>query len=200
MQTKSEYEKEKLSERLAKLSGGIAVIKAGGASEVEVGEKRDRINDALCATRAAVEGGISPGGGAALLHASKGLEALKDGAENADIRMGIDIVIRAVKQPLMTICGNAGHEGAVVVGKLMELDDAKMGFDASGVGEYKDMIDAGIIDPTKVVRTALQDAAGVASLMTTTEAMVADIPAEGGAPAAPDMGGMGGMGGMPGMM
>ena len=161
--TKSEYEKEKLSERLAKLSGGIAVIKAGGASEVEVGEKRDRINDALCATRAAVEGGISPGGGSALLHASKGLEALKDGMTNADQRMGVDIVIRAVKQPLMTICSNAGHEGAVVVGKLTEEGDTSVGFDAQ-LGEYKNMVDAGIIDPTKVVRTALLDASGVSFL------------------------------------
>lgn len=165
----SEYEKEKLQERLAKLSGGVAVIKVGGASEVDVQEKKDRIVDALNATRAAVEEGIVPGGGAALLYATRILKDLP--SENVDYGVGIKIVERALKVPAATIASNAGVEGAVVVGKLEESVDTNLGYNAQA-GEYVDMIKAGIIDPTKVVRTALVDAAHVASLMTTTEAMV----------------------------
>ena len=185
--TKSDYEREKLQERLAKLSGGVAVMKIGGASEVEVGEKKDRVTDALNATRAAVDDGIVPGGGAALLHASKQLDDLK--LENFDQAHGVAIVQRAIRVPAKTIADNAGQEGAVVVGKLLELD-APMGFNARD-DRYEDMLAAGIIDPTKVVKTAFVDALGVASLMTTTEALIADKPSEGGD------GGMGG-GGMGG--
>jgi chaperonin GroEL len=191
----SSYEKEKIQERLAKLSGGVAVIKVGGASEVEVGEKKDRIDDALNATRAAVEEGIVPGGGMALLYATQGLANVK--VENQDQRVGVEIVRRALQVPAKSIIDNSGMEGAVVIGKLLE--DAKgdehcsRGMNAA-TGQYVDMIQAGIIDPTKVVRTALTDASGVASLMTTTEAMIVDIPDDSPAPA-PSMGGMGGMGG-----
>lgn len=195
--TTSEFEKEKLQERLAKLSGGIAVIKVGGASEVEMGEKKDRIVDALNATRAAVDEGIVPGGGMALLNASKTLDELAAShSANHDIRVGVEIIQRAIRRPIQTISNNAGVPGEVIVGKLLESTDPRFGYDAS-TGQYKDMIKAGIIDPTKVVRTALQDAASVAALMVTTEAAIADLPEE--KPAAP-MGGMGGgMGGMGGM-
>jgi len=196
--TTSEYEKEKLQERLAKLSGGIAVIRVGGASEVEMGEKKDRITDALCATRAAVEEGIVPGGGVALLNASKTLDVLAKAAANQDVRVGVEIIQRAIRRPLQAIAYNAGVAGDVIVGKLLEQTNPRLGYDAS-TGKYVDMINAGIIDPTKVVRSALQDAASVAALMTTTEAAVADLPAEpsagGGGGGRGGMGGMGGMGG-----
>jgi len=194
--TTSDYEKEKLQERLAKLSGGVAVIKVGGASEVEVSEKKDRVVDALNATRAAVEEGIVPGGGAALLHASKTLGDLKKNAPNMDHKIGVEIVERAARVPCAMIAKNAGFEGAVVVGKLLETQDKRQGFDAQ-LGKYTDMIKAGILDPTKVVRTALVDASSVAGLMTTTECLVAEMPDEkSDAPAGGMGGGMGGMGGM----
>jgi chaperonin GroEL len=196
----SEYEKEKLQERLAKLSGGVAVIKVGGASEVEVGEKKDRVVDALNATRAAVEDGILPGGGTALLKASaNGLNGLK--GANFDQQLGIDIIRKAITRPARTIVENAGLEGSVIVGKLTDeyAADFNKGFDSSK-GEYVDMIDAGILDPLKVVRTALVDASGVASLLGTTEVAIVDAPEEKGpAPAPGGMPGMGGMGGMGGM-
>jgi chaperonin GroEL len=201
--SKSEYEKEKLQERLAKLSGGVAVIKVGGGSDVEVNERKDRVTDALNATRAAVEDGIVPGGGAALLHASKTLDTvISNNDGNADLKFGIEIIQKAVRKPVTAIANNAGFEGAVVVGDLLRNDDTNHGFDAQN-GEYKNMIEGGIIDPTKVVRTALLDAASVAGLMTTTEVAVCDAPepeggAAGGAP--PMGGGMGGMGGMGGGM
>jgi len=169
--TTSEYEKDKLKERLAKLSGGVAVIKVGGASEVEVNEIKDRLNDALNATKAALEEGIVPGGGAALLRATAKLQGLK--LDNLDQQVGVDAIKAALKQPCIQIATNAGEEGAVVVQTLMKSDNPLLGFDAQS-GEYVDMIKAGIIDPTKVVRTALADAASVATLMTTTEAIVAD--------------------------
>jgi len=195
-QTTSDYEKEKLQERLAKLSGGVAVIKVGGASEVEVGEKKDRVVDALNATRAAVEEGIVPGGGSALLHASKTLGPIKNSAPNMDHKIGVEIVERALRVPCATIAKNAGYEGAVVVGKLLETQDKRQGFDAQ-LGKYTDMVTAGILDPTKVVRTALVDAASVAGLMTTTECLVAEMPEEKPeSPAGGMGGGMGGMGGM----
>ena len=192
--TSSDYDKEKLQERLAKLSGGVAVIKVGGATEVEVKERKDRVDDALHATRAAVEEGIVAGGGSALLFATHILEGLT--GDNDDQTRGVDIVRRALQSPVRTIADNAGVDGSVVVGKLLEKNDANFGFDAQ-TEEYTDLVAKGIIDPTKVVRTALQDAASVAGLMVTTEAMVAEIPEE--KPAAPampggDMGGMGGMG------
>jgi len=194
--TKSDYEREKLQERLAKLSGGVAVIRVGGASEVEVGEKKDRVVDALNATRAAVEEGIVPGGGKALLHCSTKLEALKEKAVNMDQQIGVDIVMKALQAPMKQIATNAGAEGAVVVGHLTKEDTSiEMGFDAQN-GVYTDMYAAGIIDPTKVTRTGIVDAASVAGLLTTSEAMIVDKPSEGGAAAPP----MGGMGGMPGMM
>ncbi|MEW5728240.1 MAG: chaperonin GroEL [Pseudomonadota bacterium] len=192
-ETTSDYDREKLQERLAKLAGGVAVIKVGGASEVEVKERKDRVDDALHATRAAVEEGIVPGGGVALLYAVKALEALKPA--NNDQKVGIEIIRRALQAPARQIAENAGFDGAVVAGKLLESKDSNFGFDAQS-GEYTDMIKAGIIDPTKVVRTALQDAASVAGLLITTEAMIAEKPKKEG-PAMPDMGGgMGGMGGM----
>ncbi len=199
--TKSDYEKEKLQERLAKLSGGVAVIKVGGASEVEVSEKKDRVVDALNATRAAVEEGIVPGGGKALLHCSTTLDAIADQAENMDQRIGVEIIQRALRAPISTIAMNAGEEGAVVVGELTKAGvPVEMGFDAQNA-IYTNMFEAGIIDPTKVTRTGIVDAASVAGLLTTSEAMIVDKPApEGGAGGAPGMGGMGGMGGMPGMM
>ena len=190
-ETQSSYEKEKLEERLAKLSGGVAVIKVGGASEVEVGEKKDRIEDALNATRAAVAEGIVVGGGAALLYASKCLEPLKEKAVNFDQKIGIDIIERAIRVPCATIARNAGVEGAVVVNTLLNSKDLNIGYNAA-TGEYTDMYKAGVVDPTKVIRTALVNAAGVSSLMTTTECMIADKPAkEQPAPAMPE--GMGGM-------
>ena len=189
--TQSTYEKEKLEERLAKLSGGVAVIKVGGASEVEVGEKKDRIEDALNATRAAVAEGIVVGGGAALLYASKVLEPLKSKAANFDQKIGIDIVERAIRVPCATIAKNAGVEGAVVVNTLLNGTDKEIGYDAFS-DKYLNMFKAGIVDPTKVIRTALVNAAGVSSLMTTTECMIADKPSkEPAAPAMPQ--GMGGM-------
>ncbi len=172
-ETTSDYDKEKLQERLAKLAGGVAVIRVGGATEVEVKERKDRVDDAMHATRAAVEEGIVAGGGSALLFAGKALGKLK--TENEDQRVGIDIVRRALQTPAKQIAENAGADGAVVVGKLLEAGDTNRGFDAQ-TGEYVDMIKAGIIDPTKVVRLALQDAASVAGLLVTTEAMVAEKP------------------------
>ncbi|MGC2857609.1 chaperonin GroEL [Novispirillum sp. DQ9] len=192
-ETSSDYDREKLQERLAKLAGGVAVIKVGGSSEIEVKEKKDRVDDALHATRAAVEEGIVAGGGVALLYAVKALDGLK--GANSDQNVGIEIVRRALQAPVRQIAENAGHDGAVVSGKLLEQSDTGFGFDAQ-TGEYVDMIKAGIIDPTKVVRTALQDAASVAGLLITTEAMIAELPEKKEGPAMPDMGGMGGMGGM----
>ncbi|KAL4383707.1 hypothetical protein GQ457_15G014750 [Hibiscus cannabinus] len=185
----SDYDKDKLQERLAKLSGGVAVLKIGGASEAEVGEKKDRVTDALNATKAAVEEGIVPGGGAALLYASKELENMQ--TANFDQKIGVQIIQNALKMPVYTIASNAGVEGAVVVGKLLEQDNPDLGYDAAK-GEYVDMVKAGIIDPLKVIRTALVDAASVSSLMTTTEAIVTELPKdEKEGTAAP--GGMGGL-------
>ncbi|MEO1675773.1 MAG: chaperonin GroEL, partial [Pseudomonadota bacterium] len=191
--TSSDYDREKLQERLAKLAGGVAVLKVGGATEVEVKERKDRVDDALNATRAAVEEGIVPGGGTALLYASKALDGLE--GENADQTAGVNIVRRAIQAPIRQIVENAGGEGSIVVGKLLEQDNFKFGLNAQ-TGEYGDLIDSGIVDPAKVVRHALQDAGSVAGLLITTEAMVADAPKKdaGGAGGGgmPDMGGMGG--------
>jgi chaperonin GroEL len=189
--TTSDYDREKLQERLAKLAGGVAVIRVGGVTEVEVKERRDRVDDAMHATKAAVEEGIVPGGGIALLQAITALDKLNP--ENNDQRVGIGIVRRAIQAPARQIAENAGFDGSVVVGKLLEQDDPNIGFDAQS-GKYCNLVKAGIIDPTKVVRTALQDAASVAGLLITTEAMVGEKP-EPKAPAMPG-GGMGGMGGM----
>jgi chaperonin GroEL len=189
--TTSDYDREKLQERLAKLAGGVAVIKVGGATEIEVKERKDRVDDALNATRAAVEEGIVPGGGVALLRAKKAVKALI--SDNADIQAGINIVSKALESPIRQIAENSGVEGSIVVGKVME-KSGNFGFDAQRE-EYVDLVAAGIIDPTKVVRIALQDAASVASLLITTEAMVAERPKKEAAPAMPG-GGMGGMGGM----
>ena len=191
-ETTSDYDREKLQERLAKLAGGVAVIRVGGATEVEVKERKDRVDDAMHATRAAVEEGIVAGGGAALLFAGKSLAKVR--AHNDDEKVGIDIVRRAIRMPARLIAENAGMDGAVVVGKLADKDDANWGFNAQS-GEYVDMVKAGIVDPTKVVRLALQDAASVAGLLITTEAMVAEKPEK----KSPPMGGHdhgGGMGGM----
>ncbi len=190
--TSSDYDREKLQERLAKLAGGVAVLKVGGVTEIEVKERKDRVDDALHATRAAVEEGIVPGGGATLLYAARVLEKLK--ASNDDQKAGINIVRRALQAPLRQIVENAGLDGAVVAGKLLESNDTNYGFDAQLL-EYVDLIEAGIIDPTKVVRTALQDAASVAGLLITTEALIADKP-EDSKPASAGGGGMGGMGDM----
>jgi chaperonin GroL len=194
-ETTSDYDREKLQERVAKLAGGVAVIKVGGMTEVEVKERKDRVDDALNATRAAVQEGIVVGGGVALVQAGKALEGL-EGA-NADQNAGIAIVRKAIEAPLRQIAENAGVDGAVVAGKVRESDDTAFGFNAQ-TEEYGDMFKFGVIDPAKVTRTALEDAASVAGLLITTEAMVADKPAkDGGAGAGmPDMGGMGGMGGM----
>jgi chaperonin GroEL len=194
--TKSDYEREKLQERLAKLSGGIAVIKVGGSSEVEVNEKKDRVVDALNATRAAVEEGIVPGGGKALLYASTRLQAVADATVNMDQRIGVEIIMRALRAPISTIAANAGAEGAVVCGELTKPDTPiELGYNAQD-DIYVDMFKAGIIDPTKVTRTGIVDAASVAGLLTTSEAMIVDKPEPGGGG-----GGMpGGMGGMGGMM
>jgi len=189
-ETTSDYDREKLQERLAKLAGGVAVIRVGGSSEVEVKERKDRVDDALHATRAAVEEGIVPGGGTALARASVALKGLT--FDNDDQRIGGEIVRKALQTPLRQIAENAGEDGAVIAGKVLENDTYNFGFDAQNA-EYKDLVGAGIIDPTKVVRTALQDAASVGGLLITTEAMVAERP-EKKAPAAP--GGMGGMGDM----
>ncbi|KAI6181680.1 hypothetical protein M3Y98_00855100 [Aphelenchoides besseyi] len=187
----SDYEKEKLNERLAKLSKGVAVLKVGGASEVEVNEKKDRVTDALCATRAAVEEGIVPGGGVALLRALKKLNDLN--GDNSDQSQGIRIVQKAIRQPISTIIQNAGLEPSTVVEKVLQNTQTNFGYDALN-DKFVDMVEAGIIDPTKVVRTALQDAAGVASLLATTECVVTEIPKED--PPMPGAGaGMGGMGG-----
>ena len=190
----SEYDRTKLQERLAKLSGGVAVIRVGGSSEVEVGEKKDRYDDALCATRAAVEEGIVPGGGVALLKAAKSLDSIT--TANFDQQLGVSIVRSALTRPARQIVENAGEEGSVVVGKLMENPgDFGFGYDAS-TGEYKDLIAAGVLDPFKVVRTALQDASGVASLLTTSECCIVEAPEEKPAPMPGMGGGMGGMGGV----
>jgi chaperonin GroEL len=196
-ETSSDYDREKLQERLAKLAGGVAVIRVGGSTEVEVKERKDRVDDALNATRAAVEEGIVPGGGVALLYASRTLDGLK--GENSDQDAGIAIIRRALQAPIRQIVENAGVEGSIVVGKLLEQKDTKYGFNAQ-TEEYGNLIEMGIVDPAKVVRTALRDAASVAGLLITTEAMIADAPKKEGAAGAPDMGAMGGMGGMGGMM
>lgn len=191
----SEYEKEKLQERLAKLSGGVAVVKVGGSSEVEVGEKKDRYDDALNATRAAVQEGILPGGGTAMIKATKILDEVKAKAENFDQKLGVEIIKSAITKPAKRIIENAGEEGSVIVGKIYDEPDFNKGYDSSK-GQFTDMIAAGIIDPFKVVKNGLVDAAGVASLLATTECAIVDAPEpKGPAPA----GGMGGMGGMPGM-
>ncbi|MFZ3234520.1 MAG: chaperonin GroEL [Stellaceae bacterium] len=190
-ETTSEYDKEKLQERLAKLAGGVAIIRVGGVTEIEVKERKDRVDDAMHATRAAVEEGVVAGGGVTLLYASKRLGGLNP--ENDDQKVGIDIVRRALRAPARQIFANAGEDGSIIVGKLLEKDETNHGFDAQS-GTYVDMVEAGIIDPTKVVRLALQGAASVAGLLVTTEVMVADKPQK-GAPAMPG-GGMGGMDGM----
>ena len=189
-ETTSDYDREKLQERLAKLAGGVAVIRVGGASEVEVKERKDRVDDAMNATKAAVEEGIVAGGGVALLFASKILAGLNPA--NNDQKVGIDIVRKAIQSPVRQIAENAGVDGSIVIGKLTDKNDANYGYDAQA-GEYKDMVRAGIIDPTKVVRVALQDAASIAGLLITTEAMVGDRPEPKGAPAMPHDHGMGGM-------
>jgi len=192
--TTSDYDKEKLQERLAKLAGGVAVIKVGGATETEVKEKKDRVDDALHATRAAVEEGIVPGGGTALLYATAALKGLE--GDNEDQTRGIDVVRKALQAPVRQIAENAGFDGAVVAGKLLDQKDKNFGFNAYS-DKYEDLVKSGVIDPTKVVRAALQDASSVAGLLITTEAAVAELPDDNasGAPAMPDMGGMGGMGG-----
>jgi chaperonin GroEL len=191
-ETTSDYDREKLQERLAKLAGGVAVIKVGGATEIEVKERKDRVDDALHATRAAVEEGIVPGGGVALLRAAKALDGLK--TDNDDQKIGIAIVRKAVQAPARQIVQNAGEDGSVVVGKILEHAKYSYGYNAQ-TGAYGDLVGEGVIDPTKVVRTALQDAASIAGLLITTEAMVAERPKE-AAPPMPPGGGMGGMGGM----
>jgi chaperonin GroEL len=185
--TTSDYDREKLQERLAKLAGGVAVIRVGGATEVEVKEKKDRVDDAVHATKAAVEEGVVAGGGAALLYAAKAINGLN--TENADQKVGVEILHNALKAPMRQIAENAGAEGAIVVATLLERGEINWGFDAQS-NDYKDMFKAGIIDPTKVVRTALQDAASVAGLMLTSEAMVGEIPEKKPAPAMPPGGGM----------
>jgi chaperonin GroEL len=190
--TTSDYDREKLQERLAKLSGGVAVIKVGGSTEIEVKEKKDRVDDALNATRAAVEEGIVPGGGVALLRALKVLDSLKPA--NDDQKVGLNIIRRALQAPARQIAENAGEDGAVIAGKILDSKEYAYGYNAA-TGEYGDLVKQGVIDPAKVVRTALQDAASVAGLLITTEAMVAEKPQKHAAPAMPG-GGMGGMGGM----
>ena len=189
-ETTSDYDKEKLQERFAKLAGGVAVIKVGGATEIEVKERKDRVDDALNATRAAVQEGVVPGGGVALVHAGKVLEDLK--GDNADQVAGIAIIRKALQAPLRQIAENAGVDGSVVAGKIVENASKTFGYDAQSE-QYGDMLKAGVIDPTKVVRIALEYAASVAGLLITTEAMVADKPAKNGSNNMPDMGGMGGM-------
>ncbi|MCR9177541.1 MAG: chaperonin GroEL [Alphaproteobacteria bacterium] len=191
-ETSSDYDREKLQERLAKLAGGVAVIRVGGATEIEVKERKDRVDDAMHATRAAVQEGILPGGGTALVYAIKALAKLKP--VNNDQAVGVNIVRRAMEAPARQIATNAGHDGSVVVGKLLESKDSDWGFDAQA-GEFTNLVKAGIIDPTKVVRSSLQNAASVAALLITTEAMIADKPEPKGAGAGAG-GGMGGMGGM----
>src|SRR5215471_10188256 len=189
-ETTSDYDREKLQERLAKLAGGVAVIRVGGSTEIEVKEKKDRVDDAMHATRAAVEEGVVAGGGAALLYAARALEGLKP--VNNDQKVGIDIVRKALQAPVRQIAENSGSDGSIIVGKLLDSTDPNYGYDAQK-GEFTDMIRAGIIDPTKVVRHALQDAASVAGLLITTEAMVAEKPEPKTPPAMPPGGGMGGM-------
>ena len=193
-ETTSDYDREKLQERLAKLAGGVAVLRVGGATEIEVKERKDRVDDAMHATRAAVEEGVLPGGGVALLRSLKALEKLK--GHNDDQRTGIEIVKKAISWPARQIAINAGEDGSIVVGKILEKDTYAFGYDAQ-TGEYGNMVSKGIIDPTKVVRIALQDAASIAGLLITTEAMVAELPKK-QSPAMPGGagGGMGGMGGM----
>ena len=191
-ETTSDYDREKLQERLAKLAGGVAVIRVGGATEIEVKEKKDRVEDALNATRAAVQEGIVPGGGTALLRAKKAVGRIT--SDNADVQAGINIVLKALEAPARQIAENAGVEGSIAVGKVLENKSETFGFDAQNE-DYVDMLEKGIVDPAKVVRTALQDAASVAGLLVTTEAMVAELPKD-TAPAMPAGGGMGGMGGM----
>jgi chaperonin GroEL len=190
-ETTSDYDREKLQERLAKLAGGVAVIRVGGATEVEVKEKKDRVEDALNATRAAVEEGIVPGGGVALLRAKKAVGRINN--DNHDVQAGINIVLKALESPIRQIAENSGFEGSIVVGKILDNKSETYGFDAQ-TEEYVDMLEKGIIDPAKVVRAALQDAASIAALLVTTEAMVAEVPKE--KPAMPAMPGGGGMGGM----
>jgi chaperonin GroEL len=193
-ETTSDYDREKLQERLAKLAGGVAVLRVGGATEIEVKERKDRVDDAMHATRAAVEEGVLPGGGVALLRSLKALEKLK--VLNDDQRTGIEIVKKAISWPARQIAINAGEDGSIVVGKILEKDTYAFGYDAQ-TGEYGNMVSKGIIDPTKVVRIALQDAASIAGLLITTEAMVAELPKKQSTamPGGPG-GGMGGMGGM----
>ena len=190
----TEYEKEKLQERLAKLSGGVAVVKVGGASEIEVGEKKDRYDDALNATRAAVQEGILPGGGTAMIKATRILDDVKAKAENFDQKLGVEIIKAAITKPAKRIIENAGEEAAVIVGKIYDEPDFNKGYDSSK-GQFTDMIAAGIIDPFKVVKNGLVDAAGVASLLATTECAIVDVPDPKPAAPAPGMGGMPGMGG-----
>jgi chaperonin GroEL len=192
-ETTSDYDKEKLQERLAKLAGGVAIIRVGGSTEVEVKEKKDRVEDAMHATKAAVEEGIVAGGGVALLRAKAAIGKLSD--ENADVQSGINIVLRALEAPIRQIAENSGVEGSIVVGNVLANKSQTYGFDAQ-TEQYVDMLSAGIVDPAKVVRVALQDAASIAGLMVTTEAMVAEAPKKNAAPAMPGGGGMGGMGGM----
>ena len=192
-ETTSDYDREKLQERLAKLAGGVAVIKVGGATEVEVKEKKDRVEDALHATRAAVEEGIVPGGGVALLRAKAAVQGLKN--ENSDVQAGINIVLKALEAPIRQIAQNSGVEGSIVVGRITDNKSKTFGFNAQ-TEEYVDMLQAGIVDPAKVVRAALQGAASVAGLLITTEAMITEAPKKESAPAMPGGGGMGGMGGM----
>ncbi|MGA8396794.1 MAG: TCP-1/cpn60 chaperonin family protein, partial [Pseudolabrys sp.] len=187
-ETTSDYDREKLQERLAKLAGGVAVIRVGGSTEVEVKERKDRVDDALHATRAAVEEGIVPGGGVALLRAKKAVGRIQD--ENPDVQAGINIVLKALEAPIRQIVENAGVEGSIVVGKILDEKSETYGFDAQDE-KYVDMIEAGIVDPAKVVRTALQDAGSVAGLLVTTEAMVAELPKEPAPAAMPPGGGMG---------
>jgi chaperonin GroEL len=189
-ETSSDYDREKLQERLAKLAGGVAVIRVGGATEVEVKEKKDRVDDALNATRAAVEEGILPGGGVALLRALSTVKALK--TQNDDQKTGVEIVRKAIMAPAKQIVDNAGDDGAVVIGKLLESKDYAFGYNAQ-TGVYGDLVKMGIIDPTKVVRTAIQDAASIAGLLITTEAMIAEMPKKDSGPSMPGGGGMGGM-------
>ncbi|MGA9410887.1 MAG: TCP-1/cpn60 chaperonin family protein, partial [Roseobacter sp.] len=189
-ETSSDYDKEKLQERMAKLAGGVAVIKVGGATEIEVKERKDRVDDALNATRAAVQEGVVPGGGVALVHAGKVLERLS--GDNADQDAGIKIIRKALQAPLRQIAENAGVDGSVVAGKVIESKSKTFGYDAQ-LDEYGDMLKAGVIDPTKVVRIALEYAASVAGLLVTTEAMVADKPAKPNRHGIPDMEGMEGL-------
>ncbi|MGA7938834.1 MAG: chaperonin GroEL, partial [Bradyrhizobium sp.] len=192
-ETTSDYDREKLQERLAKLAGGVAVIRVGGATEVEVKERKDRVDDAMHATRAAVEEGIVPGGGVALLRASEQLKKIR--TQNDDQKTGVEIVRKALSWPARQIAINAGEDGSVIVGKILEKDQYAFGFD-SQTGEYVNLVSKGIIDPTKVVRAAIQNAASVAALLITTEAMVAELPkknAGGGGGGMPPGGGMGGM-------